>query len=840
MKTLLRLSAALALATATWAGGSRAALAQDVEVPILVVEQAETEDTGESDDQLDLANLVTSAAKGVTTVQEAPAIVTILPGDEIKDRHGRTLEDILDGVPGFLKYDAHHGQFSFAATRGVIQGMLYLRDGFSMFDTWTNVPSLGRQTPVETIKRIEIVSGPGGVLWGANSYLGLINVIYKDAEDIDGIEANLSYGDGPGDKLTYRGYVLAGDPELFGRDGYKLVVHASYESFIGPTYTRPQHMFSTPLPNPNSTFIYGPARTTNQPASTIINFDGKLTLGKVNVHWSIPYVDRYYAMGFPGSLSTGELPEDSLREGDTIGMNGQVVRDPSSALECTPLPTAKEAADAADRCIDRQRASRTNSLNYLDRYVAVEYRSRFSATSGISVKGYFVDLDRTMPNLMILMPIGGLLEGGLSFDTAPEVYRAGMSVDGDVDVTKKFRALWGFEAFHEWLRNTVERARGGPGTEASFPAPYDLSRLPFACPRSATGIDAMGKITGVDFLPGCPVNLMFDVSRTTVGAFAAAQYRPSTRLILDGGVRLQASPEIASNSRGYGLNPTVSVAAVYEFVTDWHFKLNFAQGFRAPVFNNTDSNGDAVEIDGDRNLPLERSQAYQAEVNARLLKGRKRIRELGFRADYSYSILENFVTFSGGRYVSGGKRGIHSAELLAKLYLKGGHRVELGWTWADISTADKGEFLSVPEHWFSLLGVAQLVPDKLQLSTMVKIYGAMEDPNRRVEARDLAFDPVTGNADQAKCYGCANVTDPQTVKVEPYELVVDRLPPAAELQLGVRWNPVERLTLSGTVYNTFANKHYSLDAFNDLAPRLEILPTTYEDFRFLTQATYTF
>ncbi len=279
---------------------------------------------------------------------------------------------------------------------------------------------------------------------------------------------------------------------------------------------------------------------------------------------------------------------------------------------------------------------------------------------------------------------------------------------------------------------------------------------------------------------------------------------------------------------------------MYEFIPDWHVKLNYAQGFRPPVFNNTDSNGEGVEIDGDRNLEVERSTSYQAEVNARLLKGKKRIRELSLRADYSYTTLENFITFVGGRYSNVGDRGIHSAEFLAKLYLKGDHRVELGWTWVDIATADKGSFYSMPEHWFNVAGVATMVPDKFQVIGLLKIYGAMEDPNRRVEARDLQFEPMYGSADPGQCYGCPGVATPQTVIVEPYELVVDRLPPAAELQIGFRWFPTEKLQVQATAYNTFNNKHYSLDAFNDWAPRLEILPHEYEAFRFFASATYNF
>ena len=72
---------------------------QQVEVPILVMESPEAE-VGPIDTELNLANLVQTAAKGVTTVQEAPAIITIIPSDEIVDRGARSLQDVIDTVPG--------------------------------------------------------------------------------------------------------------------------------------------------------------------------------------------------------------------------------------------------------------------------------------------------------------------------------------------------------------------------------------------------------------------------------------------------------------------------------------------------------------------------------------------------------------------------------------------------------------------------------------------------------------------------------------------------------------------------------------------------------------------
>ena len=233
------------------------ARAGDIAVPILVIDESDTgEPTGE-DEELDLANLVTSAAKSTVSLQEAPAIVTVITEQDLRELSGRTLNQIVDTLPGFLRFEAFNGQFSQVLARGVMQAVLQLHDGFSMFDPMGNNATIHRVLPMEMVKRIETVSGPGGVLWGANSFLGVVNVITKDAEDIDGVQAGLSFADGKGDRDARRGYVMAGIPELFGCDTCGLVLHTSFEDYLGPIYTRSGQMFSQPLPNPNSVYFYG-------------------------------------------------------------------------------------------------------------------------------------------------------------------------------------------------------------------------------------------------------------------------------------------------------------------------------------------------------------------------------------------------------------------------------------------------------------------------------------------------------------------------------------------------------------------------------------------------------
>src|SRR3954469_11193531 len=131
-----------------FAGTARAQGVSDIEVPVIVVGDTD-QSTAESDESLDLANIVQSAAKGVTTVQEAPAIVTVITADEIKDRQFQTIEDLYSTVPGWVSSSLAYNNFPEPLVRGQVQAVQFLHDGLSLFDPYTNTPTISRLQPME-------------------------------------------------------------------------------------------------------------------------------------------------------------------------------------------------------------------------------------------------------------------------------------------------------------------------------------------------------------------------------------------------------------------------------------------------------------------------------------------------------------------------------------------------------------------------------------------------------------------------------------------------------------------------------------------------------------------
>jgi outer membrane receptor protein involved in Fe transport len=803
-----RWAAALAVAlplqsSAVWAQPASSEFA--VPKYVSLVDEAETDEG--RDEEVDLANVVLTAARTVTTVQEAPAIITVIPDEEIHDLGFERLLDVVDLVPGWFSSGVFHSQLEMPIPRGTTQGMLYIRDGLSLFDPGVNVPQTWRIAPLETVKRVEMVTGPGGVLWGANSFLGIMSVTTKDAEDVDGVEVGVLGRDGNGDRGAFRSYIMVGIPKILSKK-IKLFLHGSFETYQGPRMQLPQLYLTSVIPTPRGPSTYGPLATSDQSRSYLVNFDGKLTLGDVKLTWQVPWMKRYLPIdGFTGHILQEDLPEDSARDPDT------------GDLLCPDEPPFN---DPTDNCFDKGREARIHSYYWYDRYVMGEYKRRLAdGKFALSLKGYGVQFVREITPATGYTP-HNILEGGANVFLSVGSYRGGSSLDLETRLADSLRFLFGGEAFYEWLPDATTGSRQGPGSEATWTG--DNSRLPFYCPVRPNG---MG---GIEEIPNCPTTSVFESDRTNLAAYGDLQWKPIDDLSFDGGARVQVAPDSLGNL-GYDPEILLGASTVWNFAPDWHLKLNYAEGFRAPVFNNTNANGGATNIVGNPEMEVERSNAVQAEVNARLFRGRGALRELVVRGDYSYTVLSDLIQVIQVHYENTGQRGIHSAEFAAKAYLSGGHRLDLSYTWLQVSDDRVGHFRALPEHWFHIASVLDIVEGRFAFWNRLRVTGSTEDPNQLVEFRDLAYDEL------GRPYN--SVTGAMgPVSMESHDAVFDHLPASGRLATGFILWPMKNLEVQAAVNNAFNERAYHPDVNYALAPQLERLYAANYDYWLTLSAAY--
>lgn len=145
---------------------------------------------------LQAESIITIATRRETPISKAPGIVSVITAKQIKQMGFRTLIDFLKTVPGFdVSMDELGEREVIARGVGFGEKVKILIDGHSVNTPWSgDVYFVFYDLVVENIKRIEIIRGPGSALHGQNAFLGVINVVTKDTEDIDGFQWALSGG----------------------------------------------------------------------------------------------------------------------------------------------------------------------------------------------------------------------------------------------------------------------------------------------------------------------------------------------------------------------------------------------------------------------------------------------------------------------------------------------------------------------------------------------------------------------------------------------------------------------------------------------------------------------
>jgi iron complex outermembrane receptor protein len=141
---------------------------------------------------------VSSVEKTPQPLSDAPAAVYVITHEEIMRSGATRLVDILRLAPN-LQVAQNTSSTAAISARGFngasADKLLVLIDGRSVYSPYHNGVFWDAQdVPPENIERIEVISGPGATLWGANAVNGVINIITRKSGETQGGFLDLSAG----------------------------------------------------------------------------------------------------------------------------------------------------------------------------------------------------------------------------------------------------------------------------------------------------------------------------------------------------------------------------------------------------------------------------------------------------------------------------------------------------------------------------------------------------------------------------------------------------------------------------------------------------------------------
>ena len=151
---------------------------------------------------------VTSVSRRPQSLIQAAAAIQVITGEDIRRFGATSLPEALRLADNLevAQINAHDWAISARGFNADLANkLLVLIDGRAVYTPlYGGVLWNVQDYPLSDIDRIEVISGPGGTLWGANAVNGVINIITKSARDTQGLHAEAAAGNQLDDQEEFR------------------------------------------------------------------------------------------------------------------------------------------------------------------------------------------------------------------------------------------------------------------------------------------------------------------------------------------------------------------------------------------------------------------------------------------------------------------------------------------------------------------------------------------------------------------------------------------------------------------------------------------------------------
>jgi iron complex outermembrane receptor protein len=161
---------------------------------------------------------ITSVSKKAESLGDAAAAVYIITGEDVRRAGAASLPEALRLAPN-LEVARTNGNNYVVTARGGSNGngnkLLVLIDGRVVYNPLNaGVFWEVQDVVMEDIERIEVISGPGGTLWGSNAVNGVISVITRSSKDTQGALLTLGGGNQERGVAMRQGWRLGEDASM--------------------------------------------------------------------------------------------------------------------------------------------------------------------------------------------------------------------------------------------------------------------------------------------------------------------------------------------------------------------------------------------------------------------------------------------------------------------------------------------------------------------------------------------------------------------------------------------------------------------------------------------------
>ena len=173
-----------------------AGIAQDTLEPIKELKRLSVEE---------LMNIVvTSVSKTPENLSKTASAIQVVTGNDIRRSAAMLLPEALRLVSNLqvMQSGSHDWSITSRGFNGspvsntsLANKLLVMIDGRTVYTPlFGGVYWDAQSSFLEDVDRIEVVSGPGGTLWGSNAVNGVVNIISKSSKETQGLFASASYG----------------------------------------------------------------------------------------------------------------------------------------------------------------------------------------------------------------------------------------------------------------------------------------------------------------------------------------------------------------------------------------------------------------------------------------------------------------------------------------------------------------------------------------------------------------------------------------------------------------------------------------------------------------------